>query len=502
MIPGPNHPKDLDSFLFPGLFHVSALMNDRLKIWNAATKTTSLVHVFLALVLADGPAMAAMSGMVGHTGRRGCRLYCPLIWRRKPRLGTYYPAMLQPAQPYSVPGCSHGDVNRAMITVSPEVLAAEYDTNEARLLASRSQAEYELIRKETGLSKPSIFSGLSRRFNLPGCFPLDYMHLVALNITDLFVNLWRGTITGGQQDPLLHPWAVLQGDIWVAHGAEVGRAAPFLPGSFDRPPCNIAEKISSGYKAKEWMTYFYGYGPAMLRRHLPPVYLKNYAKIVTAGQLMGRTKISKGELLRAHQLASQAEVEYERLYYNRDPDLLHHVRPCMHVFGHGPGEVRLVGPLPGCTQYIMERSIGDLGGEIRLPSNPFANLSERALLRCQVNALYAMYPALDDDPTPRLPRGALDIGNDYIMLRARDACPRWVPPVEAAPFHRYLTEIGHPPPEAIGEYAIQVQKWARVRLPNDQVARSEWKESLKPLCKIRIARVVQARQFNSSLFTS
>ncbi|KAH9858466.1 hypothetical protein C2E23DRAFT_717287 [Lenzites betulinus] len=319
------------------------------------------------------------------------------------------------------------------------------------------------------------------------------MHLVALNITDLFVNLWRGTISGSKQDATAHPWAVLQDEIWLNHGAEVARAAPFLPGSFDRPPRNIAEKITSGYKAKEWMTYFYGYGPAMLRRVLPEPYLGNFAKFVASGRLMGKTSISRVELARAQQLASEAEIEYENLYYGRDPDLLHHVRPCIHAMGHGAREVTLTGPLLGHTQYIMERSIGDLGGEIRQPSNPFANLSERALLRCQVNALRAMIPALDPDShRSHLPRGALDLGNNFVLLRARDTYSRWAPPGDAAAFHRYLTALGHAPPMGIDEYALRVRKWARVRLPNDQVARSAWKEGLKPLLNVRIARVVQA----------
>ena len=44
----------------------------------------------------------------------------------------------------------------------------------------------------------------------------------------------------------------------------------------------------------------------------------------------------------------------------------------------------------------MERTIGNLGEEIRQPSNPFANLSQRGLRRSQVNALKAMIPDLEE----------------------------------------------------------------------------------------------------------
>ena len=46
----------------------------------------------------------------------------------------------------------------------------------------------------------------------------------------------------------------------------------------------------------------------------------------------------------------------------------------------------------------MECTIGNLGEEIRQPSNPYANLSQRGLLRCQVNALTAMIPDLQQSP--------------------------------------------------------------------------------------------------------
>ena len=50
----------------------------------------------------------------------------------------------------------------------------------------------------------------------------------------------------------------------------------------------------------------------------------------------------------------------------------------------------------------MERTIGNLGQEIKQPSNPYANLSQRGLIRAQVNALKAIIPALDTTSASRL----------------------------------------------------------------------------------------------------
>jgi hypothetical protein len=71
-IPGPNPPKIYDSFLFPAIHHVSALQNEGLVIWNAELDAnfTSCPFFFLPV------GMAPLSGLVGHHGKNGCRIYC------------------------------------------------------------------------------------------------------------------------------------------------------------------------------------------------------------------------------------------------------------------------------------------------------------------------------------------------------------------------------------------------------------------------------------------
>ena len=87
----------------------------------------------------------------------------------------------------------------------------------------------------------------------------------------------------------------------------------------------------------------------------------------------------------------------------------------------------------------MERTIGYLGEEIRQPSNPYANLSQRGLLRCQVNTLMAMIPDLSPPP-PSIPQGAIDLGQPegYILLRAQDRYDCLMCPQEASALLRYL----------------------------------------------------------------
>jgi len=95
-IPGPNKPKNVDSFLFPGIHHHAALQAEGLPIWNARTDSHYLSDIYLIFTTADGPGLVYWNGMVSHSGKNGCRMYCGTISRRKTNGKHYYPALLKP----------------------------------------------------------------------------------------------------------------------------------------------------------------------------------------------------------------------------------------------------------------------------------------------------------------------------------------------------------------------------------------------------------------------
>jgi len=95
----------------------------------------------------------------------------------------------------------------------------------------------------------------------------------------------------------------------------------------------------------------------------------------------------------------------------------------------------------------------------------------------------------DLQPQTKLPHGAMDLGSGYILLRARDKSPQEISAPESAAILGYVVEHsqahGGIVPE--GPISMKLTRWARLRLPNGQVARSAWKENLKTLKHIRIA---------------
>jgi hypothetical protein len=493
IIPGPNKPKILESFLFPGLHHLSAIQKEGLPIWDASTDTLYVSNPYMALASADGPAMAYINGLVGHQGKIGCRLYCPFKGRLKG--SHYYPVCLKPED--GEPG-DHPDILPAEYA---DNTFFDYDNQLKYVTESRNKTQYKARRLQTGVVKPGIFLGLqpNHTHTIPRCFGYDIMHLVSLNIPDLLVSLWRGTIDGEKDDRRLWDFAVLRGTIWTDHGIDVASMTPYLPGSFDRPPRNPAEKINSGYKAWEYLMYIYGLGPGLFYHILPKPYWRNLCRLVRGIRIAHQYKIPMTSLKQAHQFLLDFILEFEDLYYKRHRNRMHFVRPCIHLLIHIAPEVLRAGPGIIGSQWVMERAIGDLGGEISLPSNPFANLSQRAVLRCQVNALKAILPELDE-PKNLLPRGALDLHGGYVLLRARDPSPSHMTDSAVVALRSYYEGQGQPLTDSGTSY--RVIRWARLRIPTGQIARSAWKEKLKSASNVRMARNVKLKVSNVDLAPS
>lgn len=269
-------------------------------------------------------------------------------------------------------------------------------------------------------------------------------------------------------------------------GKLVAQTTPYIPGSFDRPPRNPAEKISSGYKAWEFLLYFFGLGPCLFYGLLPDEYWMNYCKSVRGIQILMQEEIWPAALAAAHRLLTEFSDEFERLYVQRRTDRIHFVRPSIHTMSHFAPETARVGPGIIYSQWGMERTIGNLGEEIKQHSNAFANLAQRGIRRCQVNALKAMIPDLEPPENP-LPRGSRDLGDGYAMLRAMDTIPRPVRSCEEKAIIAYLQTHD----TALTGQSSDIIRWARLRLPNGQVARSYWKESLKALEDLRTSRNVK-----------
>ena len=223
------------------------------------------------------------------------------------------------------------------------------------------------------------------------------MHLFGLNISQLLVGLWHGSLEHTQDDhPTAWPFAVLHDNaVWQVHGASVAGASLYLPVCLEsRVPHNPAEKISSRYKAVEYLVYIFGLCPTLLYGVLPPRFYSHFCKLVFATRVIHRHHKLKDDLLAAHKAFLEFIYEFEVLYYERKLSRLHFVRPCIHALTHIVPEHFHFSSLTELSQWTMERTIGNFGEEIWLHSDPYANISQRVIEHARANALYALAPDL------------------------------------------------------------------------------------------------------------
>ena len=492
VIPGPSNPKHLDSFLFPGLAHVSALQREGLRIWDGYNRRAALSLIFLLLALADAVAMAELSGSVGHHGRKGCRLLCSFIGRNKIGGSHYYPALLLPHGADN-PSSNHPDVD--ITSLAHRVDPARYREDLNNVVTSSTDAQYEQRRLEAGIKKASIFDGLPRILSLPTCFPGDIMHQPVINLTALMFDLWcnRNKCRKGDPDGVW-PWAVLKGDVWRAHGKAVADAAVYLPRSFDRSPRNPAEKLSSGYKAWELLVYFYGLGPGLFYGVLPQPYYKHYCKLVVAIRIIYQREIPSHQVKLANKLLLEWVLEFELLYYQRKPERLHFVRQCVHSLVHLGPEIDRLGPPSLTAQWAMERMIGIFGSLLKQPSNPFANLTEQAKKVAEINAIVSMWPDLER--SNKNPHGCIDMGNGFILLGPKDDKPY----VLLSGEHNAVVAFYSQFPDAESVPPRSVYRWGRLQIPTEQTARSHWKEVVRSSKTARSDRNVKVRNLISYTF--
>ncbi|TFK79541.1 hypothetical protein K466DRAFT_505373 [Polyporus arcularius HHB13444] len=300
------------------------------------------------------------------------------------------------------------------------------------------------------------------------------MHLLALNLTELLIALFRATlICANTDDKAEWDWACFRdARVWEAHGAVVAEYARYLPGSFGHTPRNIAQKITSGYKAEEWMLYMYVINPGLLLRLLPRRYFLHFCRLVAGVRVACQRSVKIDQLRPAHEHLIQYVEQFEAWYYQRRLDRLHFVRPCIHLLVHLIPEIRDVGSAPTHSQYTMENYIGNITKEGNQHVTPQENIVQRAEIRVQEIGMQAMYPQLVHRTLD--PASAVDLGDGFVLMRARERTQHNVQlHSEHVAIHSFLRRQNIP---VRAEWIPRFQRWARLRLPTGQIGRTAWKE--------------------------
>jgi hypothetical protein len=131
---------------------------------------------------------------------------------------------------------------------------------------------------------------------------------------------------------------------------------------------------------------------------------------VSAVRLLHQHSLTATQVRDVHLLVLGFIEEYEAIYYRQMTTRLHFCRQSIHRLSHLAPDTVCLGPGAYTSQWTLERTIGNLGQEIKQPSNLYANLSNCSLCQSQMSSLHAILPNLEPD-APGLPQGAVDLGD-------------------------------------------------------------------------------------------
>jgi len=241
VIPGPNKPADMDSFLIPLAEELFQLATG-VKAYDALSNSHFSLRAFLLVVFGDLPAVSMLMKMKGVNGISPCRS-CKIKATQMPsdKNRTYY---VPPSVDLTGLGRSHG-----------ELMAQAELVDKAA-----TQVEAEALSKEFGVKGRSILSEIDS-LSFPQSFPLDFMHVAWENVMKTLVTLWTGEYKGLGEGCRKYR---IDKAAWKEVGARSAASSSTIPSAFGPHIPNVSEK-GSYMSADMWSFWTRFLAPVLLR---------------------------------------------------------------------------------------------------------------------------------------------------------------------------------------------------------------------------------------------
>jgi hypothetical protein len=180
-VPGPNNPKNLDSFMYPLVEEFVALERG-VEAWNGYRQKAFTLHAYIAVVTGDMPGRSKLQGFKGSRALR----YCPYCYAMAVHSGnsTYCPFHM----PHDIPSDSAA-TGRTDYDILD--LPSRGDTDTRRGAADIVASGSDELAKKYGINNLALLARLPS-IDLVRSFPPDSMHLFWENVLPDLIKHWRG----------------------------------------------------------------------------------------------------------------------------------------------------------------------------------------------------------------------------------------------------------------------------------------------------------------------
>ncbi|KAJ4467642.1 hypothetical protein C8J55DRAFT_426246 [Lentinula edodes] len=297
------------------------------------------------------------------------------------------------------------------------------------------------------------------------------MHLVWENLIKNLLKLWSTDFKGldsGQENYKFTK------TVWEAIGAATATCGSTIPSAFGVRVPNISG--DGVYMSAEMLSFWTLYlGPILLRSHFTnEAYYDHFIELVRLLNICLQFEISDVELADIHEGFIKWVDEYERIYYQFDPERIALCPLTIHGLLHIAPSIKATGPVWCYWAFPMERYCGKLGPTIRSRRFPFAALARQVLEEARLAQIKVFYNVTEllslTPPTQGMIQGSF---TDIAYPSCRLLPPRIMKPPElsqlvpliGALVTRFSSETQRVTPGVVKQCLSQaeIQDWGRVQ---------------------------------------
>jgi hypothetical protein len=259
VIPGPNKPKDVDSFLWAFGEEMLQLANG-VRTFDIIESEFFMLRAFLILAFGDIPAISMLMRMKGHNGICPCRM-CTITGLRVPgdtnNMAHYVP-LDRHAYPHKDPAMQDNYDPLALPLRTHEQFVRHAEEVET----ARTKAAADDLAKKYGIKGRSILFVLDS-LSFPRSFPYDFMHLIWENLIKNLVLLWTGRFKGFDSNGNRGPYVFAPG-VWEAIGKATAQTKKHIPSAYGAALPDLA---ADGVRitAEQWSFWTLFVAPVVLR---------------------------------------------------------------------------------------------------------------------------------------------------------------------------------------------------------------------------------------------
>jgi hypothetical protein len=411
VIPGPQAPKDIGTYLGPLIDELEDLARG-IPAYDSRHNRPFALHAYLIACFGDMPAVAKLMYMKGHNGKHPCRA-CRIGGVRNPNPApgddnkTNYTPLSRPfttgrheprhIDPLELPRRMHDE----FIMHAQQVVAAHNDAEEARRA------------RHFGINALSPLSRLSS-LDFPASFPHDFMHAMFENVIPLLIDLWTrshkfATFGTGNED------YILDNDVWREIGTACAQSGATIPAVFgcrvpnlaqDRPQ-TTADLLRNRFNSRRYYDHLIRLIQLVdtcMAFELPRAEIEQVRKGFATWVVDFERCVNVYDAVQCIHVSNRF-YSY-RLYYRHAPDRLRVCTLPIHSLLHIADDIEAMGPVWCYWAFPMEHFCGALGRANLNPCFPFVSMDRRVLEVAQLAQIKYMYNLFE----------TLDLGNRKLAM--------------------------------------------------------------------------------------